>query len=81
MDIIDKLKLAFRNGNTLTRLIYINAGIYILLQVLILMLRLFNLDAGNLITYLALPSDVNALLSHFWTPLIVTGKQIGRAHV
>lgn len=69
MDIIDKLKLAFRNGNTLTRLIYINAGIYILLQVLILMLRLFNLDAGNLITYLSLPSDVNALLSHFWTLL------------
>ena len=69
MDIIDKLKLAFRNGNTLTRLIYINAGIYILLQVLILMLRLFNLEAGNIITYLALPSSVGALLYQPWTLL------------
>ena len=69
MDIINKLKLAFRNGNALTRLIYINAGIYIFLQVLILMLRLFNLDAWNIITYLALPSSVSALLYHPWTLL------------
>ncbi len=69
MDLIDRLKLAFRNGNALTRLIYINAGIYLLLQVVVVLLRLFNLNAGNLISYLALPADVTSLLYHPWTLL------------
>lgn len=69
MNIIDQLKLSFKNGNNLIRLIYINVAVYFILQILLIFFRLFNIESLNLVSYLALPADVSGILHRPWTIL------------
>jgi membrane associated rhomboid family serine protease len=68
MNLLDNIKLTFRQGNALTKLIYINAGVFVLLKIVIIVLRLFNVSASFLLPYLAIPADFTQLLYHIWTP-------------
>lgn len=69
MNIFDNIKLNFRNGNALTRIIYINSGIYFLLQAVLILFRLFNISAISIIDYLALPASLPELLLRPWSLL------------
>lgn len=81
MDVLDRLKLAFRHGNALTRLIFINAGVFLLLKVVLIFFRLFNLPAGFIVTYLALPADLLAILYQPWTILTYMFLHEGIFHI
>src|SRR3989339_1741264 len=51
----------------MTRLIYINAGIFIIVNLINLICFLFSLPNLKLVTFLAVPADVNELIYRPWT--------------
>lgn len=69
MDIIQNIKQTFQRGNALTRLIYINAAVFVALNLLIIFMQLFNTPGRFIFSYLAIPADLNLLLQRAWTPL------------
>lgn len=72
MNIKDEIKASFKEGSALTKLIYINLGVFILIQLVTIFSRLFGGGDGfvyQFIGYLAVPTDGVRLLSRFWTPV------------
>jgi len=69
MSVLDNLKQTYRLGSSAVRLIYVNAVVFLLLQVLIILFRLFNIPGSFFVSYLALPADLSQLLYKVWTPL------------
>lgn len=68
MDAFEKLKLTFRQGNSLIKLIYINVGIFIVINVLDILLKLFKISPElNIADYFKVPSNVSLLLTQFWS--------------
>jgi len=67
MEIIDKIKIAFRNGNALIRLIYINVGVFFLCHIIALLLKLFNLPYESVYGFVALPAYLPSIIIQPWT--------------
>jgi len=67
MNLMDNLKQTYRQGNAVTRLIYINVAVYLLLHIFIIAMKLFTLNGEFVVTWLALPSDPGTLLYKPWT--------------
>jgi membrane associated rhomboid family serine protease len=68
MNIWDEIKESFREGSSLTRLIYINLGVFLVIRIV----NVFYFLSGTpfpLIDWLALPSDVGTLAIRPWTLL------------
>lgn len=66
MNVLDEIKESFREGSTLTRLIYINLGVFLLIRIV----NVFYFLAGTefpFIDWLALPADPQTLLLRPWT--------------
>ena len=66
MDILTEIKESFKEGSALTRLIYINLGVFLLIRIV----NVFYFLAGAefpFIDWLALPADFNTLSSRPWT--------------
>ena len=69
MDILQNIKQTFQKGNSLTKLIYINAGVFVALKLLVIILLLFNVSGAFISSYLAIPADLTQLLHRAWTPV------------
>ncbi|MBN1415828.1 MAG: rhomboid family intramembrane serine protease [Bacteroidales bacterium] len=77
MTIFDEIKASFRHGTMLTRLIYINIGIFLAISVLYVIFRLFTPGATladlkgvfhqNVMQYLMLPANPVKLITRPWT--------------
>ncbi len=69
MNIFDEIKESFREGNYLSKLIYINLGVYALVMILRIFFFFFQWEAGPLALtkILALPADPFVLLTRPWT--------------
>ena len=66
-NIIEKIKQSFSRGNYLTRLIYINAGVFLVVKLLSVVCT-YILGASNLwITYLELPAFFQTLIRQPWS--------------
>ena len=66
MNIYDEIKESFKEGSALTRLIYINLGLFLLIR----MANVFYFLAGTpfpFLDWLALPADFGTLASRPWT--------------
>ena len=66
MDILSEIKESFKEGSALTRLIYINLGIFLLIRIV----NVFYFLAGAefaFIDWLALPADFHTLATRPWT--------------
>ena len=66
MDILTEIKESFKEGSALTRLIYINLGIFLLIRIV----NVFYFLAGAefpFIDWLALPADFHTLATRPWT--------------
>jgi len=63
MNIIDTIKNTFKQGNSLIKLIYINASVFILLKLTIIVLLLFNISGNFILSYLAVPADLTQLIT------------------
>ena len=82
MNTFEKLKQTFRQGNSLIKLIYINVSIFILLNLIEIILKLFKiLPDSNIVSYFEVPSDLTLLFYHFWTPLTYMFLHEGLSHI
>jgi membrane associated rhomboid family serine protease len=66
MDIWGEIKQTFKQGSTITRLIYVNLAVFLTLRIVLVVFTLFKLDVP-LLEWLALPSDLATLASRPWT--------------
>lgn len=66
MSILDEIKESFKKGSVLTRLIYINLGVFLFIRILNVFFFLLNKDF-SLVNWLALPADINQLAYKPWT--------------
>ena len=69
MSTLDTIKQTFRQGNSVLRLIYINAIVFVFLQLLTVAFKLFNGQGAFVVSYLAMPASLPELLHKAWTPL------------
>jgi len=69
MNIVEDLKESFRQGNALHKLIYINVGLFLAVQIVRIILFLLNAydQFPGFINWLAVPSNLNTLASRPWT--------------
>src|SRR6056297_1355743 len=80
MDIWADIKRTFREGSALTRLIYINLGVFLVLKIAGVLLSLFN-QPLFLAEWLSVPSDTDLLLRRFWTPFTYMFLHEGFLHL
>ena len=66
-DFIDALKHKYKTGNVITRLILINAFVFIAMKIIGVIITLFNIHSVDLISFVGVPSNIPMLLSRFWT--------------
>lgn len=69
MSVIDELKTSFKTGSVLTRLIYVNTGVFLVIKILEMLAVLtgYTTLASDVIAYLAIPASVDQLGSRPWT--------------
>ncbi len=69
MGIIDEIKLSFKNGTYLTKLIYINIAIWVLVRLIFVAYKLSGSDGSLMLSWLALPASFEVLFTRPWTIL------------
>ncbi|WP_165157332.1 rhomboid family intramembrane serine protease [Parabacteroides sp. ZJ-118] len=65
--IFTNLKRTFQSGNILSKLIYINVGLFILIRLAGVLFMLFNAQGAPFLLYLQLPASPELLLFRPWT--------------
>ena len=68
MDIWADIKNTFRHGSVLTRLIYVNLGVFLLVKAIGLILYLVS-QPSPLVVWLSVPSALEILALRPWTPI------------
>lgn len=83
MNLIEEIKASFKKGSSLTKLIYVNLGVFLAIKILEVLLFLLNLTSSNfvLISWLAVPAYLPDLATHFWTPITYMFLHEGFIHV
>ena len=72
----------FKSGNSLMQLIYINVGIFLLVQITAVLLKLFNIEViGFVNNYMQLPSSWTGFLHKFWTLITYMFLHLGIWHI
>ena len=67
MEIFQRIKLAFRNGNAINRLIYTNVGVFFLCHIIALLLKLFNQPYDSVYSFVALPAYFPSIITQPWS--------------
>lgn len=81
MNIIDNIKQTFKDGNSLTKLIFINLAVFIVLKLIVVLLLLFNVSGIFILSYLAVPANLVNLLYRAWTPITYMFLHEGLLHL
>ncbi|MCI0522131.1 MAG: rhomboid family intramembrane serine protease [Bacteroidales bacterium] len=83
MGIWDEIKASFRHGTSLTRLIYVNAAIFLIIKILEMISVLASRPelAATVLSYLAVPASVEALAGKPWTPITYMFLHQGFIHL
>lgn len=69
MSIKTELFTSFKKGDAVTKLIYINLAVFLLLKLAHIVSKLLLINDVNLLTYLAVPANISLLLYRPWTIL------------
>ncbi len=80
VEIWNDIKSTFKHGSALTRLIYINLGVFLAVKLIGVFFYLFN-QHHHLIEWLSVPSEPNMLLLRFWTPFTYMYLHSGFLHL
>lgn len=69
MSVIDEIKESFRKGTTLHKLIYLNLGVFLTVQMVRIVLLLSNSydQFSNILDYMAIPANLDILARRPWT--------------
>ena len=79
--IFNELKNSFNKGSVLSRLIYINLFLFVIIKVIGVVFFLFNIDNLHLNNFLALAANAKTLISRPWTPLTYMFTHTGFLHL
>src|SRR6056297_2272490 len=71
MKLWDKIVDNFKQGSMLTRLIYINLGVFVVIRLLMALITITGNNPDVILDWLALPANTDILLTRPWT-LITT---------
>jgi membrane associated rhomboid family serine protease len=63
----DNITSKYKQGNIVTRLIFINTGVFLVLRLTMVLLSLFKVEGGGFMQYLEMPSFLPQLLVTPWT--------------
>ncbi|MEN8115617.1 MAG: rhomboid family intramembrane serine protease [Bacteroidota bacterium] len=80
MDILEDIKRTFKDGSALTRLIYINIGVFLLVKIISVFFYLAG-QPSPLIEWLSVPSVTSDLVNKFWTPATYMFFHTGFLHL
>jgi len=70
MSIAEEIKQSFKKGDYLVKLIYINIGVFLVINIFDVVAMLFGTGvAGMLVDYLAMPAYLPQLLWRVWSPI------------
>ena len=61
-EFLTKLRRSYEAGSLLTKLLYINVGVFVVVRVVLIALRLFNLEGTPLLAMFQTPSNIGLLL-------------------
>lgn len=67
MNFSEKIKQTFKQGDALTRILFINVAVFVLLQVVLIGMKLFNVSGDFILAWVAVPADLGVLLLRPWT--------------
>jgi len=81
VEIFTKIKQLFIRANIPTKLIYINVGIFVLLNLSIIVFTLFQIKGVNFVRYLQMPSSYQLLLYRPWTVLTYMFVHLDVLHI
>ncbi|HET9570337.1 MAG TPA: rhomboid family intramembrane serine protease [Bacteroidales bacterium] len=77
----DKLKLKYSEGNIVTRLIFINTGIFLVLRLIMVLLGLFKVETFGFMNYLQMPSSLPQFLITPWTAITYMFVHLDLMHI
>lgn len=80
MEIFDDIKRTFKEGSALTRLIYINLGVFLVVKILGVIFYLSN-QPFLLLSWLSVPSTFSALIVKPWTLITYMFFHVGFIHL
>lgn len=80
MDIANDIKRTFKEGSVLTRLIYINLGVFLVVKLIGVFFYLVG-QPFTLVPWLAIPSQIDELLLKPWTPFTYMFLHEGFLHI
>lgn len=80
MDITGDIKRTFKEGSALTRLIYINLGVFIVVKLIGVLFYLAG-QPFSLVEWLAVPSHFDELIAKPWTPVTYMFLHEGFLHI
>ena len=69
MGIVDDIKDSFKQGSAITKLIYINLGVFAVARLFDIVLQLFNIEGVDFLFWLELPASMPVFLTRPWTLL------------
>lgn len=83
MSIVDEIKESFRKGTTLHKLIYLNVGVFLAIQIVRIILFLTNSYQlfDEFVNYLAVPSNLEVLGKRPWTLITYMFLHIDFIHI
>ncbi len=83
MNIVEEIKASFKEGSSLTKLIYINVGMFLAIKVVTIVFFLLNMPHGEfeVIKWLAVPASLPQLATKFWTPFSYMFLHEGFLHI
>jgi len=83
MNIVDEIKESFKQGNTLHKLIYLNLGLFLAVQIVRIIFLLSNAPELNetFLRYLAIPSNLEVLVRRPWTVITYMFLHEGFLHI
>ncbi len=83
MNIVDEIKESFKQGNTLHKLIYLNLGLFLAVNILRIVFLLSNAPELNetFLRYLAIPSNLQVLVRRPWTVITYMFLHEGFLHI
>lgn len=80
MDILSDIKRTFKHGSVLTRLIYINLGVFLVVQIIGVVFYLTG-KSNILPDLLSVPSKISEILKRPWTPVTYMFLHTGFIHL
>ena len=75
------LREGFKRGDIVTQLIYINAGIFLVVALVNLFLVLFKMDSGHWMNYLMFPASFMQFITQPWTLITYMFMHAGILHI